>query len=246
MGLLRTFGNTRRSRQRQAVWGVVRWIVLAVLIVGGAAISYGVGVAQSRIEVVRLETDLANMHELNRMMSERVAKAEQQAEAAITRFAQLQQVYRSEVPTGEVRRLLELVEERLKAGISADRLAFLLREARVERNCEKGVETQRVLVHTPINTTPVNSVAFANNRVTITSEGLAARAPNGGPETWFDPAKPVVLRFLKIDGDVTTTEGMLPLSHALVLGNEEYFFSARPTDKQPGYIDITMQRCAYP
>ena len=246
MGLLTTFSDTRRSRRRQALWSVVQWLIFGLLLAGAAAISYSVGVAQNRAEVARLETDLSDMHELNRMMSERAAKAEQQAEAAITRFAQLQQVYRAEVPSGEVRTRLELVEERLKAGVPAERLAFLLREARVERSCEKATETQRVLVHTPINTTPVNSVAFANNRVTITSEGLAARAPGGGPETWFDPAKPVVLRFLEIDGDVTTKEGSLPLTHALVLGNEEYFFSIRPTDRQPGYVDITMQRCAYP
>lgn len=224
----------------------MRWLALLLLALGGAAISYRVGVSQSRVEVDRLEADLADVHELNRMMSERAAKAEQQAEAAITRFAQLQQVYRSEVPRGELRTLLDLLGERLKAGVPAERLAFLLREARVERRCDKAIETQRVVVHTPINTTPVNSVAFASNRVTITSEGQSARKPDGTAEPFFDPAQPVVLRFLEIDGDVTTTEGRLPLTHALVVGSEEYFFTIRPTDRQPGTIDITMQRCEYP
>ena len=41
-------------------------------------------------------------------MSERVASAEQQAEAAITRAAQLQQLQRSRTPSAELQRLMEV------------------------------------------------------------------------------------------------------------------------------------------
>jgi hypothetical protein len=246
MELLSTFAGTRRSRRRQAVWSAVKWVVLAACVLGGALASYRVGVSQSRTEIARLEGDLATMHELNRLMSERVAKAEQQAEAAITRHAQLRQIYRNEVPTGELRELVDLIAARLRAGVPAARLRFLLREATVERRCEKEIEAKRVPVHTPISTGPVTTVGFADNRITISGEGASARTADGTPEGWFDPAQPVTLRFLEIDGDVGTVEGHLPLAHALVLGNNEFLFAIKASDKQQGQIDVTMQRCAFP
>lgn len=246
MALLSTYGDTRRSRRRQAYFGVAKWLVVALVLIGGIGASYQVGLSQSRTEIARLEADIATMHELNRLMNERVAKAAQQAEAAITRHAKLQQVYRDEVPRGELRQLLDLVEAKLAAGVPMDRLAFVVREARVERQCEPAVETRRVLVHTPSNTALVNSVGFFDNRITVTSDGMAARTPEGLSENLFDPSKPVSLRFLRIDGDVTTIDGRLPLTHSLVLNNQEFLFTVMASDKQAGHIEITMQRCAFP
>jgi hypothetical protein len=246
MELLSTFAGTRRSRRRQAAWSMVRWSLLAVCLLGGAVASYRVGVSQSRTEISRLSGDIDRLQELNRLMSERAARAEQQAEAAITRYAQLQRVYRSEVPSGELRELLDLAAERLKSGVPAARLRFLLRAATAERRCDRETETKRVPIHTPVNTGPVGTVGVANDRITVSGEGMAARNADGAPEAWFDPAQPVTLRFLKIDGDVSTIEGKLPLTHALVLQQAEYLFSIKASEKQPGQIDIITQRCAYP
>lgn len=245
MSLLSTYGDTRRHRRRQTFWSVAKWTAVAGLLVAAALVSYAVGVSQARTEIVRLELDLGTMRELNRLMSERVARAEQQAEAAITRFANLQQVHRATTPRGELRDLLDLVEQRLRDGIPAGRLAFLLREARPERRCDKATETQRLAVHTPTNTAPLSSIGFAGSRISVTAEGVAARNLEGGAETWFDPSQPVVLRFLEINGDVSSIEGQLPLSHALVMGDDEYLFAMRASDRQ-GQIDVTMQRCDYP
>jgi hypothetical protein len=246
MEILSTFAGTRRSRRRQAFWSVVRWSVLAICAIGGSLASYGVGVSKSRIEIARLEGDLATMHELNRVMSERVARAEQQAEGAITRFAQLQQTYHSEVPRGELRELVDLIALRLRQGVPGVRLRFLLQHATAERRCDKEVEAKRVPVHTPASTGAVTTVGFADNRITVSGEGLAARTPDGKAEPFFDPAQPLTLRFLEIDGDVGTIEGLLPLTHALVLGNNEYLFAIKASDKQQGQVDVTVQRCAFP
>ncbi len=40
-------------------------------------------------------------------------------------------------------------------------------------------------------------------------------------------------------------EGRLPLGHTIVLGTNEYLFVARATE-QPGTIELTAQRCAFP
>src|SRR5918993_3297498 len=104
---LTTFGGTRRSRRRQAWWGTARVASLGLLVVGGAMASYQVGRAQSRAEAVRLEADLAALQELNRLLSERSASAEQRAEAAVLKTARLQQAYDTNVPRGDMRALIE-------------------------------------------------------------------------------------------------------------------------------------------
>jgi hypothetical protein len=208
--------------------------------------SYQVGVSQGRTGTARLEADLATMRELNRAASERAAHAEQQAEAVIARHAQLQQLYRREVPSGELRQLLDLAGDRLRSGVPASRLQFVLRETSVERRCDGELDTKRVAVHTSASAGTIAAAAFAEDRVTVTSEGTAARGPDGTLESRFDPARPVALRFLEIDGDVGTARGTLPLTHSLVLGGDEFRFLARPSEKQPGSLEITAQRCAFP
>ena len=45
------------------------------------------------------------------------------------------------------------------------------------------------------------------------------------PEAWFDPAKPVTVFFTRLGGETTSTVGVLPLHHAVVVGDLEYRFS---------------------
>lgn len=245
MQLLTTFGDTRRSRRRQAHLSAARLAALALLVAGGAVASYQIGHSQSRIEVARLSADLAALQELNRLLSERAATAEQKAEAAITRAARVQQAYNAEVPRGEMRDLIELLERRLQDGVPADRLEFVLREAQVARQCDPQTEGKRLPVHTSAATIPPASVTFAKDKITITAEGVPLRKPDGTADAAFDPVGKVTLRFLRIGRDVAKVEGRLPLAHALVHGDREYLFAAKPADK-PGQIEIVAQACAYP
>ena len=241
-----SFGGTRRNRRRRTAWAAARWTLLAASLLGGALASYRVGISQGRVEVERLKGDLAAMREVNRATGERAAHAEQQAEAAIARHARLQQAYRDRPPSGELRELVDLVGERLRAGVPASRVGFVLRGTTVERRCDQELDTKRVVVHTPANSGAIGAVTFADDRITVTGEGAAARAADGAPESRFDPAQPVALRFLEIDGDVGTARGVLPLTHAVVLGSEEFQFSVRPSEKQPGSLEVTALRCDFP
>ena len=51
--LLTTFGETRRSRRRQALLGTARLVAVALAIAGGALASYQIGRSQSGIERAR-------------------------------------------------------------------------------------------------------------------------------------------------------------------------------------------------
>jgi hypothetical protein len=245
MQLLTSFGDTRRSRRRQAVLSGTRLAVIALLALVGAGASYQIGRSQGRIELARLQADIAAQQELNRLLSARAAAAEQGAEAAVTKAARLQQAYNSEVPRGEMRTLIGILERRLKEGVPADRLAFLLREAEVARQCDPQTESKHLAVHTSAAIIPPANVTFAKDKIIITSEGAPTRRPDGTADPAFDPAKTVTLRFLRIGRDVAKVEGQLPLSHALVLGDKEYLFAAKATERT-GLLEITAQTCNYP
>ncbi len=245
MRLLMTFGDTRRSRRRQTWLGTARLVALAALIGGGALASYEIGSSQRRIEVARLEADLAALQELNRLLTERAATAEQRAEAAIMKSARLQQAYNAEVPRGEARALIDLLEKRLREGLPPDRVAFLLREARVERACDQPTESKRLPVHTSAAIVPPVSVTFAKDKIIVTAEGTPLRKPDGTTDAAFDPAQPVLLRFLRIGRDVAKVEGRLPLAHAMVFGDREYLFAIKAADRA-GQIEVVAQPCAYP
>ena len=242
--LLTTFGETRRSRRRQALLGTARLVAVALAIAGGALASYQIGRSQSGIERPRFESDLSALQELNRLLSERAASAEQRAEAAITRAAKLQRSYDADVPQGQTRELLDLLQQRLKDGMPAVRLEFLLREARVERKCDPPSETKRLLVHTSVTPTPAATAGFAKNQITVSVEGAPQRKPDGRTDPIFDPQQPVTLHLLRIGRDVAKAEGRLPLSHSLVLGDREFRFTVKAADK--GQAELIAQVCDFP
>ena len=242
--LLTTFGETRRSRRRQALLGTARLVAVALAIAGGALASYQIGRSQSGIERARFELDLSALQELNRLLSERAASAEQRAEAAITRAAKLQRSYDADVPQGQTRELLDLLQQRLKDGMPAARLEFLLREARVERKCDPPSETKRLLVHTSVTPTPAATAGFAKNQITVSVEGAPQRKPDGRTDPIFDPQQPVTLHLLRIGRDVAKAEGRLPLSHSLVLGDREFRFTVKAADK--GQAELIAQVCDFP
>lgn len=247
MQLLSTFEGTRRSRRRRSFWRGLAWLGVLTAILGAAGVGYRIGVSQGRTEAGRLERDVGMLHERNRLLTERMARAEQQAEAVITREAQLQRRLEEELPRGELRQLLDLATERLRSGVPVERLAFLLREATLVRRCSREVETRRLVVHTPVATSPVGAVAFAEGRVMVSAEGASAPTTEAvtDAEPGFDPERPVTLRFLDIEGDVGSVTGRLPLTHALAQGQEEFLFAIRVSDR-PGQIEVTSQRCNLP
>jgi hypothetical protein len=246
MQMVPTIGGVRRGRRRLVGWRLLTLATLVAAFLTGMLASYRVGMSQSRNELERLHADLATQHDLNRLMSERAAAAQERAEAAITRAAQLQQLQRSLAPTPELQRLMAAGEERLRAGLTVDRLEFLLRQASVAQACAKEIDTRRVVVHTPISTGSIGSVGFADNRITVTSEGAAARTVGGLAAARFDSGRPVTLRFLRIDGDVSTVVGRLPLTHVVVVGDTEFRFSVHASQQQPDAVELSAQRCAFP
>jgi hypothetical protein len=235
--------RVRRTRTaRRATLGAVAVACLIVAVLG----AYRVGRSQAEIEIARLAADLAAQRELHRLTTLQLAEVEQQAEAAVARHARLVREQKRREPSAELRRLAALADERLRAGVPSARLEFVLAQATSEPVCAREVESRRVAIRTPASTGPIAAATFFDNRVIVTGEGMALRAADGAPGSDFDPAQPVTLRFLEIGGETATATGPLPLAQALVVEGEELRFAARLSEREPGLIEISAQRCQLP
>ena len=207
--------------------------------------AYEVGSARTDAHSRMLEAELGELREREELHLRAEAVAEEKARRLSSALARLEKDYAAHVPHGELEKLLRSVEARLGAGVPSDRLAFVIERAAVERVCDEALESKRLFVRTPLSTTIGNSVGLAADTVTLSVEGESVRDEAGRPETWFDPAVPVTLRFLSIDGDVETLEGVVPVAHSLVFGSNEYRFQAVP-DERRGYLRVSVQRCDFP
>jgi hypothetical protein len=241
-----TMPHSRRARRRRVGWGLLFWTAAASLLTTATLASYRIGRSQGEVEIARLTADLAAQREHNRQTIQRLAEVEQQAEAAVARHAQLVRTQRDQAPSPELRRLTDLTAERLRAGVPAARLEFVLAQASVEPVCEREIETRRVVVHTPASTGAIASAAFFENRVIVTSEGVGVRTADGALGQTFDPFQPVTLRFLEIGGEVATASGSLPLAHALAVEDQELRFSIRASERNSAELEISAQRCRLP
>ena len=104
----------------------------------------------------------------------------------------------------------------------------------------------RIAPRTPLATSALVTANFFDDKVTAAAQ--ASTEPNAvpGQPPGFDTAKPVELRFTTIGGGIETAKGLLPLGHAFVLQGKELRFLAKPSDKQPGMLDVSLQVCSFP
>lgn len=245
MKQLSTLGRRRRLARRRLFWNAVRILVVLVLLVLFAVGGYQAGISQSSHESERRAADLALAADRNLELTERLAMAEDRAGRLESQLQALRLDYAANVPPAELKPLLALLQARARAGVDRDRLAFVIEQAGRERSCERTVETQRLLVRTPVSTALDNAVSFADRRITVSGDGRPARDEAGSPLDWFDPNQPVTLRFLTIGGDLSRVVGRLPLVHSVILGDREWQFQATAS-AEPGRIDLAARSCAYP
>jgi hypothetical protein len=236
-------GGARRRRRHRGSWTAFRFLlgVAGVAAVGGYG--YQVGVAANQAWTGRLEADLQRFQEDNLSLRDELAQTALSASGAQTALEALRRRYAVEVPDGEVANLLEQIEEQLRAGVDAERLAFLIDAAGQEAGCAEVPVTKRFQPATPITPGAVSAVRFGD-RITVTATAESALDANGQPEAWYDPARPVQLVFRTLDGREMTVDGALPLAHRMLVDGLEYRFSAiaGPTS----FVEITGQACPFP
>lgn len=239
-----TLGEYRRRRQRAVYLRVLQLALLVVTLLGTASYAYQVGVSATQAGAGKLKERIERFQADNLALRDRLAAEVRRSTEAQQALEVLETRYREEVPTGDLRALMDEVEAQLELGVPPDRLALLIDLAGRPPACDEQPETKRFMPSTPLGSGGVNAVRFAEGRILVRGEGASAQNAEGLPEAWYDPTAAVRLTISTLSGAAEEVRGVLPLQHRMIVGDIEYRFVITSGDR--AFIEVTAQACAVP
>ncbi len=235
--------NRRRRRGRMFLL-LLRWILVAAVAVAAGYYAYDFGTELARRDVRVMEMQLAQAGAENAQLRTDITGLEAALRQERGLVAQWRDRYQAEVPAPEYAEMLVFIHERLAKGVSRQRLAEVISLAQERDVCEPLPETRRFVVQNPVYAGANDTVSFAENAIIVTATGESELNAGGRPEAWYDPAQPVTVFFTRLGGEMTSTAGILPLHHALMVGDLEYRFSIVAGSRS--FAEVTGQTCVYP
>ncbi len=237
----------RQQRQRRRMlWALVRWGIGLAVVAAAGLFAYQTGTTLAELDVGRLSGEVAALSGRIESLESENAGLKSTAGSAAQRAAEWEQRYRAEVPTGAAKQIFDLAQQKLAEGVEPGRLAFVIGAAGNPRVCDAEPESKRFIVRTPVaRAGKDSSVAFAERTITVTADGAPALNECGQKEGWFDLAQPVTVQFAELGGKTSEARGVLPLQHALVIGDSEWRFAIAADDKR-GFAVVTGERCNFP
>lgn len=235
-----------RSRRRgRILFRTLRWSLILALVVAIGYYAYEAGTVLAERDVVRLRDQVASLSaQVDSLQTDKV-RLEQERAAAAAEAEALRQRYEADVPTGAISELMRLARAKLSAGVEVQRLASVLGSVENTRSCDSRPVSKRFIVRTGAATTGNDTVAFGDRTITVSAEGQPTVDPSGRPQSWYDPAKPVSVRFVQIGGHATVAAGTLPLHHSIVVNTTEHRFVVEAGDSR-GFVTVTSDACRYP
>lgn len=207
--------------------------------------SYQSGKTLAELELRQAQGEIARLAGKVRELEAKNAELRTVAEISKMREAELQRRYDTEVPTGDRKALLALIDEQLGKGARTDRLRFLIAAASDEEKCDGEPVTKRFIVRTPVHDGGSASVSFADGSLTVSADGEPAVDDQGRVLAWFDPAKTLTLKTARLGEPPKSLQGTLPMHHALVVNGSEYRLSVVAGDRA-GFVNVTADRCRFP
>lgn len=244
--MLAPLGSFSRARTRQRARR--RLLVLALTLPAVAAAVYGAyeaGRAQLELDNGRLRAENGRLEALDRERTQRLVEALARVEVLEARNRELEAELAQRLPNAEIQRLVELLQEKRRAGVPVERLASVLAAISRERDCRPEAEPPRVWVAVPLVRDRRNHVSLADGRITLRLSGEPARDAEGRPQAWYDAAGPVRLDMVSVAGERFEMTGILPLARTVVVAGREYRILVQP-DERRGYARLAVESCAWP
>ncbi len=239
-----TLGLSDQRRRSQRRKRSMRVLLSLLILVAAGVVGYRLGIYSAERPVYELEDTIDELRQENTDMNQEIQTLVSVVSTLKAENKDWETRYSRDVPTEDERRILELAKTRLADGVDHERLAFVINAVKNKRNCAGETQTKRFIVMTPVNSDRANSaVGFANGSITVTADGAATQTAQGAAG-WFDPARPVRVRFTKIGGEAIQAEGKLPIHHSVVVGDTEHRFTI--TEGPRGFVLVTANQCDYP
>jgi hypothetical protein len=219
-------------------------LAFAAVLGAAGAVTYRLGVEHAAQTTGGLERTVAELGQSAARLADENRALRESLDQAEAQVRTLEARYRREVPAGPARELMALVNRKLESGLTSERLAFVIGAARNERTCIGPPQTKRFMPETALYSGPSSTVSFADNLITVTGRGETALDAEGRPEAWYDPAKPVTVRFTLTGGETFEVSGKLPLHRSIVVDDAEHRFTI--IEGQRGFVKVVGERCRYP
>jgi hypothetical protein len=237
----------RQARaRRRLLWVLAKWTVALAMIGLAGLFAYKTGTSLAEIDVQRKGEQIAALTDRASALEAENTVLKATASQAQAQARDWEQRYKTEVPTGDRKVILDLATRKLNDGVDIARLTFLISAAANARVCDTELESKRLRVKTPIGKAGKEiSATFADRKITITADGVPAVNEKGEKESWFDPAQPVTVQFTPLNGQTVAATGIVPLQHRMVMGDSEFHFSI-DIDERKGFAMITSERCNFP
>lgn len=227
----------QRERSHRFWVGLFKFLVFLGIVGATAYYAYGVGRELSQDEIGDLQEALTDASTTAQEARARSEELQTQLDTTTERAEEYRRLYEETAPE-EVRGIIAAARERLKAGLSPQRLEFIVSQASPPRNCSQA-ETRRFIAKTANYDGPNTWVRF-NDVMTVTAAGEGA---NDGREEWYDPSKPVSVTFSALGAGEKTVEGMLPLQYSMIFKGKEYRFTVSPGARS--FVEVTADWCDY-
>ena len=175
-------------RYRRRIWGGITRVGFYVVTIGVAALfAYQIGVEQVAGREEHLNDRIEVLEDQNQRLTGDAVRLEAQARTALAQYQEMRELYDRNLPTGVRNWLLNLVDDRLDAGIAPERIALYLDASSEPEGCSDPV-SRRFIMPTPNFTGDNTSVGFGEGLVTVTGRGQGAVDDDGTTQAWFDPA----------------------------------------------------------
>jgi hypothetical protein len=236
--------RNRRKRRRQVVVGLVQSGLVIAVALGVGFWARDIGTEIARRDVATLETRLSDVTSEAATLRSEIVGLKAALRAEKDRVAEWRERYEKDVPSTAEAEILAAARARIAGGVPVARLASVVAMAHDDVECTPLGEPKRFIVNNEIRSGAKDSVSFASGAVTVMASGVAARNAAGQPEAWFDTAKPVTVTFSHVGGESSQVEGLLPIHHAIAVGQIEYRFSMVAGARS--FVEVTGATCSFP
>jgi len=236
--------ESRRARKQRFRRAVVKWLFITGLVAAAGYYAYETGSELAQRKVSSLEKEVAELKTEVQGLQSKTGELESALGDSRRTSAEWRSRYQREVPTGQAKEMFDLLQSKITEGVSAERLAFVVRSAENPRDCEDEPATKRFIAQTPLYEGANDSVGFHNNTITVTAIGESAKDASGNPHAWVDTALPLKIRFTTIGGKSEEISGKLPMHHSIISGEWEYRLTLIAGGQ--GFVRVSTNRCRYP
>lgn len=238
--------GSRRRRRQNAHRAILKWLVALLVVAATGYYAYRTGTRLSEVKIEALQARIAVLSAKSGALDRLDELQQRDLVEALARAEDWQRRYERDVPTGDGKMLAEAVRQKLAAGVSPQRLAFVIGAAQEQRDCEDVLAAKRLVVTTPLHRGGrAGAVGFGNGEIVVSAAGASMRDANGNPEAWFDPAQPVRVDLVALGGQKVEETGVLPLFPSVIVGEAEYRLSVLAGPGR-GLAQVSVQKCRYP